>query len=234
MGQYLKLFRTEADYEAASDKPQLAHIIEDVNIIEAETRLVAIHNVTTTSSPTYLIRSQNMSGFTSMEIDGVMLPEVVTEYTFSTTGKHTVKLGLRDQTTIGGSQGYMSSCLTLTSVIIPPGVEHITTSMFHGCYNLKDVVFPDGLKEVGQYSFYGCSGLTEVDLPDSVTLLNSSCFSNCTSLQSFTIHATTPPSLGNGLGNTNNCTIYVPANSVSRYKSNRDWRDLSSRIQAIP
>ncbi len=33
MGQYLKLFRTEADYEAASDKPDVAHIIEDVGII---------------------------------------------------------------------------------------------------------------------------------------------------------------------------------------------------------
>ena len=32
MEQYLKLFRTQADYEAASEKPPVSHIVEDVDV----------------------------------------------------------------------------------------------------------------------------------------------------------------------------------------------------------
>lgn len=34
MEQYLKLFRTKADYEAASEKPPISHIVYDVELIE--------------------------------------------------------------------------------------------------------------------------------------------------------------------------------------------------------
>ena len=32
MEQYLKLYRTNADYEAATDKPPVSHIVEDVDV----------------------------------------------------------------------------------------------------------------------------------------------------------------------------------------------------------
>lgn len=34
MEQYLKLFKNQTDYEAASEKPQISHIVDDVELIE--------------------------------------------------------------------------------------------------------------------------------------------------------------------------------------------------------
>ena len=66
-------------------------------------------------------------------------------------------------------------------------------------------------------------------------MIEENAFSNCTGLTSITIEATTPPSLpfGSGFRNTNNCPIYVPAESVDAYKSATYWSDYASRIQAI-
>ena len=38
----------------------------------------------------------------------------------------------------------------------------------------------------------------------------------------------------NAFDNTNNCPIYVPAESVSAYQSAPNWSTHASRIQAIP
>ena len=66
-----------------------------------------------------------------------------------------------------------------------------------------------------------------------VTTIGNYAFYFCNSLQSITVRATTPPTLGSDVFKyTNDCPIYVPSNKVSAYKS--AWSDYSDRIQAIP
>lgn len=73
---------------------------------------------------------------------------------------------------------------------------------------------------------------TTVTVPSTVTLLRVACFYGCTSLEDIVMLPTTPPARAyNSLANTNNCTIYVPDDSVITYQNS--WTDLASRIQAL-
>ena len=125
-------------------------------------------------------------------------------------------------------------CTSLTSINIPSGVTYIGASAFQNCYSLTSIDIPSGVTSIGNGTLYGCSGLTSIDIPSGVTNIGIYAFANCTSLTSITVNATTPPTLGNdnAFNNTNNCPIYVPAESVSAYQS--AWSIYASRIQAIP
>ena len=125
-----------------------------------ETRVAAKYNVTSTSSPTRI--GFRTSGFSTIEIDGVVQPSVVSAYTFSTTGEHTVKYTLIDPTSIGNST-------------------------FYGCSSVTNIDIPDSVTSIGNEAFYYCSGLTSIDIPDSVTSIGKSAFANCTGLTSCTI-----------------------------------------------
>lgn len=101
-------------------------------------------------------------------------------------------------------------------------------------YGITSYSIPIGVTSIGYNTFYYCTNLQNVTIPSSVTSIGSSAFNNCNSLGSITVNATTPPKLVDSyvFYNTNNCPIYVPAVSVSAYKSAAKWSDLSSRISA--
>ena len=157
-------------------------------------------------------------------------------------------------TSIGGHAFY--GCRTLTNISIPASVTSIKTEAFRGCIGLTSIDISSGVTSIGNSAFSACTSLTSIDIPDSVTSIDvwafngcsgmTSCtigsgvttigggaFYNCTSLTSVTVKATTPPSLlsSNAFNNTNNCTIYVPCDSVDTYKSASGWSTYASRIQ---
>lgn len=98
-----------------------------------------------------------------------------------------------------------------------------------------DFVIPDGVTAVNHFAFFWCQSLTSVTIPSSVTAIGYSSFDSCRSLTSITCLATTPPALQYDYTfyDTNNCPIYVPAESVSAYKSASGWSAYASRITAI-
>ena len=76
--------------------------------------------------------------------------------------------------------------------------------------------------------------LEQITLPSSITEIGDNAFQDCEALVSFTIEATTPPTLGaDAFDNTNDCPIYVPSASVEAYKAANNWSTYASRIQAI-
>lgn len=91
-----------------------------------------------------------------------------------------------------------AGCTSLTSVIIPAGVENIETSAFKNCISLASVHFEDAsiLKNIkGDYhdsgydyisngAFSGCSALTSIEIPASVETIGIAAFKDCSSLQS--------------------------------------------------
>ena len=134
-------------------------------------------------------------------------------------------------TYIGASAFY--ECRSLTNVTMSNSVTSIGDSAFYNC-RFKSIDLPNGLTGIGSEAFRYTS-LTSVTIPSSVTVIGARAFYSCGSLTSITVNATTPPRLYNeAFYYTNNCPIYVPAQSVQTYKSAESWSDYASRIQPIP
>ena len=169
--------------------------------------IVAKFNVTDTSNPTKIGYNRYISGFSAIEIDGIVQPNVVSAYTFSTTGEHTVRYKLTSTSitndafyqcsamttcTIGsgvtsiGNEAFMY-CSSLTSIDIPDSVTSISNNAFNRCSSLTSIVIPNGVTSIGWGVFYECSSLTSIDIPDSVTSIGNNAFEGCSSLTSITI-----------------------------------------------
>ena len=149
------------------------------------------------------------------------------------------------------------SCEKLSSVTIPNGVTRIEGSTFASCYILSSVTIPNSVTIIKELAFASCYGLTSIEIPNSVDSIGMSAFSICTSLSSVTIpssvtfidmmafmycdhlttvtcEAVTPPTLGDKAFDKSPLLahIYVPAESVSAYKS--AWSAYEAMIEAIP
>lgn len=126
-------------------------------------------------------------------------------------------------------------CSVLTSVTIGSGVTSIGNNVFYNCIKLTSITIPDSVLSIGNQAFQACSSLTSITIPSSVTSIGVWTFRNCSGLTSVTVKAVTPPTLGfSSFDGTNNCPIYVPAETVDAYKAATNWKTYASRIQPIP
>ena len=188
--KFIKIFETHdpdyLNYINSEDVilPNLSYCkdIGDVHLNKIETRLVAKYNVTSTSENTYICG--NYSGFSEVEIDGVVQPNVVDRYTFDTTGEHTVKFTLVNPTIIGNYA--FSGCRNLTNIKIPNSVTTIDTYAFTNS-GITSITIPDSVTTIGSSAFYSCTSLTSVTIGNSVTSIGDSAFGSCSSLTSVTI-----------------------------------------------
>lgn len=216
---------------------------------------LSITSLTIPSSVTYIGTGAfgHCSGLTSL-----VIPNSVTDmggsvfYYCSAITSVTISISL---TNIPDS--ILDSCYALTYVEIPSGVTSIDSNAFHKCISLTSVTIPNSVTTIDVGAFKECSALTSVNIPNSVTLIESFAFSgagltsvtipsgvtsignnafnDCRGLTSITINRATPPSIGSStFAYTNNCPIYVPAASVSAYKTATNWDNYKSRIVPIP
>ena len=123
----------------------------------------------------------------------------------------------------------------ITTLSIPAGTTKINKDTFYKCTSLRTVTIPNSVTSIGEYAFEQCSGLRTVTIGNGVTSIGKAAFQNCSGLTSITVEATTPPTIGLMVFNfTNNCPIYVPAESIETYKGATNWSDYADRIRAIP
>ena len=187
MSKYLKLFETHTEYQTyinGTDKilPNVSYC-EDNNEVHynpwTDPKLVCKYNITDISSPTTLRTEYEQNMFKSMEIDGVLLDNMVTEYQFSTTGEHTVKYELYDETKVGNNAPLFYNITTLTSVSIPNSVTTIGSTAFGSCTGLTRVTIGNSVTTISIQSFGGCSGLTSItSLATTAPTIQSNTFEN--------------------------------------------------------
>ncbi len=92
-----------------------------------------------------------------------------------------------------------------TAVVIPEGVQYISSSAFRACPSMTSLTLPQSLVSISSDAFSGCTGLAEVTLPDHITSFGYSAFPFNTvihaNLQSQTARTVSPsrPILQDGL-----------------------------------
>jgi hypothetical protein len=136
-------------------------------------------------------------------------------------------------TTIG--EWAFRECKGLINVTIPNSVTTIGRSAFSHCKGLTSVIIPNSVTTIYERAFRSCTGLTNVAIGNSITTIRTNAFFRCTGLTILTIENATPPEIYGPIlsGVAKNITIYVPAESVEKYKTARDWSEYADKIMAI-
>ena len=111
----------------------------------------------------------------------------------------------------------------------------IRPNAFANCVKLSSITIPEGVGEIGQFAFVCCSALVSATLPSTLSTMGLQVFRDCTSLASVFCLASTPPTGGSNMFNSNASgrKIYVPAGSVSNYKSAAYWSSYANDIIGI-
>lgn len=126
-------------------------------------------------------------------------------------------------------------CTELENLTFPINLTRIGNAAFYGCTKLSSFEMQNNIQEIGSQAFEGCSELENIVLPESVTTIGGHAFRDCAGLSGITLNPVSVPTGGNMMFyNTNNCSIYVPAESVDDYKTAQYWSDYAARIHAIP
>ena len=103
---------------------------------------------------------------------------------------------------------------------------------FFGCSGLTRISLPEGVTSIGDEAFSGCRSLTSVFLPSSMTSIGAHAFADSPDLIEFYCFAKEVPSTGSNVFYHIDdwTTLYVPASSVTAYKSSKPWSDFARII----
>ena len=83
---------------------------------------------------------------------------------------------------------------------------------------------------IGDGAFFSSVGLKSITIPKSVTTIGYLAFGMITDIESIYCKATTPPSTGGNIYESNSCNIYVPFESYQDYVSAGGWSQYAASI----
>ena len=184
--------------------------------------------------PNNVISIGDYSFFGCSSLTSVTIPKSVTniaDYAFSSCSSLTSVTIPNSITTIGNYA--FSSCSSLTSVTIPNSVTSIGDCAYYACSSLTKAVIGDGVMSIGASAFNSCTYLEEIVIGNGVTTdgISSSAFAKCPYLLSVTCKALFPPVINSnvftGCGVLSGVDLYVPEESVKRYKKADVWSEFN-------
>ena len=161
-------------------------------------------------------------------------------------GKHVFSSGGAVSTIILSSNAkYISptafnSFGTLKSVLFPVNsvLDTIGSSAFKGCSVLESINLPSTVTKIGSECFSGCSKLNSITIPNGISYIGNKAFNSCIGLSSVYIKKITPLVLDpqslifEGV-NKENCFLYVPQGSKSRYSQANIWKDFKQIVEEV-
>lgn len=124
-------------------------------------------------------------------------------------------------------------CKSLKNIDLPMGLRTIGDYAFSDCSGCRGILaIPNSVTQVGEYAFKGCYGFTcDLTIPYSVKLIGKQAFINCYGLGDVKCEAVEPPVIdGNAFDDSyyNKATLYVPLESIEKYKTANDWSRFAS------
>ena len=130
-----------------------------------------------------------------------------------------------------------ASCNLKGTVNLPNTVKTIGKGAFASQFSkITSVMMGNSLKEIYNTAFYECN-ITSVVIPSTIQSIGSWAFGSCWSLTSIICEASTPPTYNNDAipfsGGKPIPNIYVPANSVAKYKAASGWSACADKIFPI-
>ena len=121
-----------------------------------------------------------------VEIDRIYGGAYVVNYTFSNTGRSTLRVELYKKSATY-SIGISLKNIRVTGTSNTYAVKSICNNAFRECKQLTSIRIGDNVANIGDYAFYRCSGLESVKIGNSVTGIGKCAFQECTSLTSIEI-----------------------------------------------
>lgn len=122
------------------------------------------------------------------------------------------------------------SYANLSHVIFPSSLKAIGEEAFNCGNRLNGSLnFPDGLVSIGNSAFKRCSQINSVKMPSKLQMIAQYAFRDCYNLSNIICNAVEPPSVMKGAFDgvaKDNFTVEVPAQSVTRYKTESGWSDF--------
>lgn len=159
---------------------------------------------------------------------------------FAYCGMHSIVLPVGVQT-IDRNPFY--ECKNLVAVIIPNTVTNIASNqsaVFCNCNNLSLVIIPEGMNRMNNKLFDHCDKMKNIIIPSSVTYINYLISRVGDEAEHMDVHIRrkVPPSATNEffgqVSDITNYTIYVPEQSLEKYKSHSYWSKYSNIIKGEP
>lgn len=118
----------------------------------------------------------------------------------------------------------------LSHVVFPNSLRRIGVHAFYGQKKMNgNIVFPEGLVLIGKSAFDSCSQIPSIELPSTIQMIGQAAFNGCSNLSNIICNAVEPPAVMQGAFNgvaKDNFTVEVPAQSVTRYKTESGWSDF--------
>ena len=125
-------------------------------------------------------------------------------------------------------------CSSLTSISLPSSITLLGKYCFSGCRSLTRIDLPSGITSLGIYCFRDCSSLASISLPSGITSLGDGCFEGCSSLTSILCLAVEPPDCFYDKVVNNRMRLYVPKESIEKYKQNFAWNSAKGIYPLYP
>ncbi|MGN0222262.1 MAG: chitobiase/beta-hexosaminidase C-terminal domain-containing protein [Prevotella sp.] len=123
-----------------------------------------------------------------------------------------------------------SSSADVTHIVVAGKISTNDFSIANSYSNcsLVDLSRTTGATYVPSWCYSNNSQLTHIFLPSSIETIGAYAFYYCTSLESVTLYAVTPPTIGSYAfeGVPTGMTVYVPEGSIELYEAAEGWKDM--------
>lgn len=148
-----------------------------------------------------------------------------------------------------------SHCKNLTNPKLHPSIQKVGSSAFYGCSSLSvlpifeqldeigknafslceslETISIFGPTEIGEGAFSGCKNLYEVELGEKIKTISFSAFVPCEKLDTVKCAATSLPDANAFSFSSENATLFVPEESISKYQDCRPWSSFK-KIEKLP